>query len=579
MKWLLCTLLLIAPVAFANIATSSITGRVTIGGKGAAGVSVRAESPALQHPRTTITGPRGTYWLGALPPGEYDVTFSLTGHTTMTRHVIAELARVARSDATLELNADEESVTSTATTPNVTETTAVTTHFDDAMLDRLPLGRTGNLELFFDPAVGTLATLDGLPWFLSGAFESEELLEQATAVRGGGAVDSLSIAGNTLELRSRQGREDFFFSLRGTTSNTYGARQWFEGTAGGPVVRERLWFFAAGWGGETRYDSDLRGLNTKLHAQLGASHHLDASYSGSDQTIGVTGDISSLWLQHTAVAGPRFTWETYAARAGYGRLFSDRWSQAEFLSTRASYVAPTRGGDHVVTGGWTEWGKAFDYRAFFLNDRWSSSRWVVNAGLRYEDYAPGGEFLPRGSVTYDLRGDGRRALAASYGEYAYSSDASRIQRMRITSLGYVTAIGVSGTMRVDVLRRASGASSTDSIQLDARYRLFDRFEAGAIYGYERGYAFRSQHANVWLGLELPVGNHEIGVTVLQRRLDLYNPGTGSDVGYPTDIALRYSIPLRRVRLSLAADAINAFRYGEPGLTVPRELRFWARLSR
>src|ERR1043165_1863048 len=119
-------IVLLAPTVSASTTSSAITGRVMIGDAPASGVTVTATSAALMQPRTTMTGARGTYWLGELPPGLYDVTFSHPGATTLTRRAKVELARVAHADAKLEPNADEESVTSTATQLSVADTTAIT---------------------------------------------------------------------------------------------------------------------------------------------------------------------------------------------------------------------------------------------------------------------------------------------------------------------------------------------------------------------------------------------------------------------------------------------------------------------
>jgi hypothetical protein len=356
-----------------------------------------------------------------------------------------------------------------------------------------------------------------------------------------------------------------FASLRDTLSNDSGVRHLVEATTGGPVVPERLWFFAAGWSGETSPRGyDVRGVNAKLHAQLGASNHLDGSYTDSRvRTPFSRADDSVAWLQHTAVAGTRLTWETRAARAS---------AHADFLTTRASFVVPTRGGDHVLTAGGTDWSDLYDLRAYFVSDRWSAARWVINAGVRYEENLHSGHVLPRLAATYDLRGNGRHALAASYGEYVTALDDSA----RIATLGYAAALGRGGTIRADVFHRDVDAESSNALQVDGRYRMFDRFEAGATYNYDDRDS--SQMANAWLSAEVPLGEHEIGVTVLQRYFDAYNAPRPARTVSPTDVAVRYAIPFSRVRLTLAADVVNVFEQGdEAEFFIPREVRFWVRL--
>ena len=599
-------LLLFTLPLHAALTSSAITGRVTGGDAPAAGVTVTATAAVLQQPRTTVTGPRGTYWIGALPPGTYDVTFSRAGMTTLTRRAVVELGRVARADARLEPSADEESVTSTALQTSVADTTAITSHFGDETLDRFP-GRDYAAALAPNAYTPSVADIDGLPAFFAGAAVSEEASEQVTAVRGAAPVEVESYGGAMFALRTRSGREEFFLSLRDTVSSGAwmeggpfldrddGLQNFFEAHGGGRIVSRRLWFFAALWSGDdaTRYSSGRRGGQVKLHAQLGAANHVDAVYTtGRSSQYGFS-DSWSASLRHTGVFGPRLTTETIAGRSSMQTVFppspagpAGPRQRGHFLSTRASYALPARHGDHVLTVGGTVWDiEAFDTHSFFVSDRWSGGRWVVNAGLRYDETPfRGGDFTPRAAVTYDLRGDGRRAIAASFGEYTLGI--SPAGPVRIATLGYAAAIGSSGTARIDLIRSdKSFGFATDSVQLDARYRLFDRFEAGATYAYARPEddhvlpIVPTHHGNAWLGAQLPIGAHEVGVTVVQRYVQLqgYNPGTGTvvDTLTPTDLALRYAIPFTRAGLMLAADATNVF--GSDTHATPRGVRLWARL--
>src|SRR4051812_25606573 len=72
----LAILFLFAIPAHATITTSAITGRVTSANTPAANVTVTATSTSMLAPRIVTTSARGTYWIGALAPGEYDITFS-----------------------------------------------------------------------------------------------------------------------------------------------------------------------------------------------------------------------------------------------------------------------------------------------------------------------------------------------------------------------------------------------------------------------------------------------------------------------------------------------------------------------
>lgn len=564
---------LIALPAFANITSSSLTGRVIVGGAPAAGVTVTATSTALQQPRTTITNASGRYWLGALPPGTYDVTFSLAGHTTLTKRAVLELARVARVDATLEPNPDEDSTTSTATTVSVADTIAITAHFDDRMLDRMPQGRIGTALLGPGSHFGYLSILDGMG--TSGFVTSEETIEQIAFVRGAPPAEWDTFVGTAIPALTRSGGEEFSFTLRDTIARDEDddLLHFGEATVGGRVVPQRLWFFAAGWTGQQDYPfrGEQRGTMVKLDAQIGAAHHFDASYNDTEQGPGFQAfESDTASLRYTAAIGPRFTSEVVAGRTT--TRFDGFDTSTEYFSGRASYSL----GDHLLTAGLSgQDSDVPDSRSLFVSDRWSYSRWNAYAGLRYDDGPFDERVAPRIALTYDLRGDGRRALSASWGEYA--SAAQPQFALRTSTLGYATAIGNSGAARIDALRREDGDFWMNELQLDARYRLFDRFEAGATYTfvdqYESGFqqpAYPQHAAHVWAGAELPVGSHEFGVTLLQHYLEF------ADSIYQTDLALRYSIPFTRLGLMIAADAANVLD-SDQIYQAPRAVRLWIRV--
>jgi hypothetical protein len=83
-RWRLYWPLVILCLFLANSAfaqqTGSIAGKV-VDSQGAVlpGVTVEARSPVLPGPRTTVSAGDGSYQLPALPPGEYTVTFTLSG--------------------------------------------------------------------------------------------------------------------------------------------------------------------------------------------------------------------------------------------------------------------------------------------------------------------------------------------------------------------------------------------------------------------------------------------------------------------------------------------------------------------
>jgi hypothetical protein len=85
------------------------------------GVTVEASSPALiEKVRTVVTDGTGLYRLVNLPPGTYTVTFTLPGFNTTRREAIeVSLGFTASIDAELRVGAIEETVTVTGESPIV----------------------------------------------------------------------------------------------------------------------------------------------------------------------------------------------------------------------------------------------------------------------------------------------------------------------------------------------------------------------------------------------------------------------------------------------------------------------------
>src|SRR5258706_6985025 len=81
--------------------TASLTGTVSASGQPLAGVRVTISSPALQGTRNAVTGETGSYDFSAMPPGEYQITFTRDGLHTVTSSATLRLSQLSRVDVTL----------------------------------------------------------------------------------------------------------------------------------------------------------------------------------------------------------------------------------------------------------------------------------------------------------------------------------------------------------------------------------------------------------------------------------------------------------------------------------------------
>ena len=132
----------IAPAAHAQSAIAGVVRDAS--GAVLPGVTVEAASPALiEGTRTAITGDAGSYRIVDLRPGEYSVTFTLTGFRTLRRDGITlPTSFTATVNAELTLGQLEESVTVTGASPLVDVHGSVSQSvMDREKLDTIPTGK------------------------------------------------------------------------------------------------------------------------------------------------------------------------------------------------------------------------------------------------------------------------------------------------------------------------------------------------------------------------------------------------------------------------------------------------------
>ena len=565
---------LFALPAFGITATSSITGRIVSAGKPAARVIVTVTSPALQGERSTETMPNGRYFLTALPPGRYEVTFSRAGLQSLTRRTLVELGRVARVDAALEPSEDEESITATAINVSVADMTAPTTHFSDLTLDHLPVRRAPHdaMQISGGAHLGGGHLVDDVP-SARGFRDPFEPFEEFTILRGGLPPEFEWPAPYVLA-RTRRGGEELTLTLRDTvTSSSWvwgepepfddGVQHLTEAAAGGRIIPEKLWFYTSAWAGEELFIGKRSGILGTLTAQLGAHNNVSLTHDLSDHESEYEPEgMSETALRYTGTGGRRLTGEVTASY-----LNAEGWPGQTTLFAKSTYVLPSAAGAHVLSvGGDLFEAGDYEFTTFFVNDRWILQRWTINAGLRRDG---DDSVSPRLGASYDLRGNGRHALVANFGDYHTNLH----NFTRELTLGYAAAVGNSGTVRVDLLRRELRGVAADGAQADFAYSLFDRFQTGANYTWhrpaERNSSVPEHSGNAWFTLELPAGENELAVTLLERYVQFEGDH------FLTDVALRYVLPLFRTTVTAAVDVLNLLDERD---IRGRELRAWLRVG-
>jgi hypothetical protein len=144
-----------APAAYAQKITGDITGTVNDSTGGAlpgAGVTALCEGTGLS--RSAVSDPAGGYRLAELPVCVYKVSVTMQGFKTTSRSVQVAVNALSKADFRLEVGSQSEQVTVEAVAPLVEFSDKLNSNVDKERIDNLPLsGRDFNSLLGITPGV------------------------------------------------------------------------------------------------------------------------------------------------------------------------------------------------------------------------------------------------------------------------------------------------------------------------------------------------------------------------------------------------------------------------------------------
>lgn len=530
---------------------STIVGRVTSNGKPLASATVTIDSDLLQNTRATRTTTRGTYWAALLPAGTYRITFAHNGTQTVTRKAEVRIGETVRVDADLQPSAEGESVTMTTITRSILERTQLATSLDPAIVDDLPMARELTTRLMLAPATlggeirgsgGNVYIVDGVVQRRRGAnVEIEEAIGDAAVIETTASPDYGHFSGGVIIATTRSGSNETTASVRETL--TQGIDSQTEATVGGRLVRDALWFFLAG---ETS-PGEHSGL-FKLTASPGSRATLSGMVlrAPDPDESRASGD-ATLMVSHRALI------------SGHADTSTVDGVREDHQSLTIHSLIPTRFGDHAVSAGAERYNNT---SSVFAGDSWSDgARWVLTASGRYDENLGTSR---RAGVAYDLAGDGRARIAATYARYAGDSDIGREE-----TLTYSQRVLTSGFSRIALVRRNYDSGIT--------YRALEgEFRADYLFLGAGGSASLARHQSsgvAWITGTPPALEQHFSLALLER----YRGGLA------TDMALQYRFARFKVEPFAKLDLMNLFdnrlTYNDDPIGVRRALRlsFGARL--
>jgi len=302
-----CALLLTSTLS-AQRATGQIFGKVTDDqGMPMPGVSVQAKGPRLVGEATTVTNALGAYRLVALPPGAYNIKYTLAGFQPLVREEIVLGAEVTLTlDVTLSASAIEEQVTVVGQSPLIdVKSTARGVAMSRQVFTLLPKGRNFDSLLVTVPGVSNEPMLAGISvdgasgaenmWYVdgnsttnlingtSGQAVNFDFVEEVNFKSSGYTAEFGGSLGGVVNVLTRSGGNEYHGELlayyqdeallarrrdivnynnRDTNSIThtqtasyyawdkyYGNQKWnnIEGgfNLGGYIIKDRIWFFGS----------------------------------------------------------------------------------------------------------------------------------------------------------------------------------------------------------------------------------------------------------------------------------------------------------------------------------------------
>jgi outer membrane receptor protein involved in Fe transport len=283
-----------------------VTGTVTSeDGASLPGATVEINGPALLGGRrSTTTSARGVYLLSNLPPGVYTLTVSREAFNTVVReNVGVSPDTVSTIDVALPVGSITETVTITAAEAVIdTKTSTIDSKIDRVLLDKLPTSRDAFYDLSLTaPGMFDSASTQNMPsptaygsatnenvFLMNGVDATNpraasfgplvnvnyDAVEEVRIVALGSKAEYGSYSGAAIDVLTKSGSNAFhgsgaFYTKLGSpASNQPGPNEdlgadWLyvgEGeqlsgeakkdweaafTAGGPIVKDKLWFFGA----------------------------------------------------------------------------------------------------------------------------------------------------------------------------------------------------------------------------------------------------------------------------------------------------------------------------------------------
>ncbi len=352
--------------------TGTLSGTVKSGqGDPLPGVTVTISSPALQGQRVVTTAVNGDYIARGLPPGDYKVSFAMTGMAAVERNIPVTLAGATKLDVSMEVTKHTESIRVTGEAAGPIASTQLGANYRAEEVNKLPVTRTLAGIAANTPGItgGTVIAgqadphtynanqvrINGSQGFdnvflidgtdindnLFGTAHNlyiEESIAEVQVLTGGISAEYGRFGGGVINAITKSGGNDLSGTFRVDFTNTDWTKKTpfeesrnlprvdktneaYSATLGGPILKDRLWFFGGGrlakltdsvvlseTGIVAPTLDDNKRYEFKLTGNLAANHTLQGSYLNNDTTqdnFGLGGYIDPRGEYHRTLPNTR----------------------------------------------------------------------------------------------------------------------------------------------------------------------------------------------------------------------------------------------------------------------------------
>ncbi len=281
-------LLCAAPLFAQGTQTGILRGTVTTADKlSLPGATVTIKSSAMQGERTAVTEADGTFLFRNIPPGLYTMTFEMSGMGTVQKSANVLLGGVSVVDIVMDIAKVQETVQVTAEAPTVLTTPTVGANIKheevEALASRRDLEGIANIA----PAVTEGTAVNNGQLNINGAFGYdnaflvngvdvndnlfgtaqnvfiEDAIQETQVLTSGISAEYGHFSGGVVNAITKSGGNIFSGSLRlnlnnpawsvvspyekskGTDAYPSKLNKIWEGTFGGPIMKDKIWFFGA----------------------------------------------------------------------------------------------------------------------------------------------------------------------------------------------------------------------------------------------------------------------------------------------------------------------------------------------